>query len=89
MLRINLSSSNQGNRIYNKEIMHLNEIFMKFKTICDNLTVIQNPVFDEDKTIKLSQCLLIKKKKNPQCLSKTYDVFITTMLLKPPFPTFN
>ena len=50
---------------------------MKFKTVCDNLAAIQKPVSDEDKTVQLSHCL-----------GKKHDVFITTMLSKPPFPTF-
>uniref|UniRef100_A0A2N9HGZ2 peroxidase n=1 Tax=Fagus sylvatica TaxID=28930 RepID=A0A2N9HGZ2_FAGSY len=43
-----------------------------------NLATIQKPVSDEDKTIQLSHCLGAK-----------YDVFVTTMLSKPPFPMFN
>jgi hypothetical protein len=51
---------------------------MQFKSICDSLAAIQKPVSDEDKTVQLSHCL-----------GKKYEVFNTTMLSKPPFPTFN
>ncbi len=55
------------------------ELYLRnFKSICDSLAAIQKPVFDEDKTIQISHCLGTK-----------YDVFVTTMLSKPPFPTFN
>ena len=46
--------------------------------ICDSLAAIQKPVPDEDKIVQFSHCL-----------GKKYDVFVTTMLSKPPFPTFN
>jgi hypothetical protein len=49
-----------------------------FKSICDSLAAIQKPVSDEDKTIQISHYLGTK-----------YNVFVTTMLSKPPFPTFN
>uniref|UniRef100_A0A2N9I3R3 Reverse transcriptase Ty1/copia-type domain-containing protein n=1 Tax=Fagus sylvatica TaxID=28930 RepID=A0A2N9I3R3_FAGSY len=61
-----------------KEGTSLGEYLMQFKSICDNLAAIQKPVSDEDKTVQLSHCL-----------GKKYEVFNTTMLSKPPFPTFN
>uniref|UniRef100_A0A2N9F269 Reverse transcriptase Ty1/copia-type domain-containing protein n=1 Tax=Fagus sylvatica TaxID=28930 RepID=A0A2N9F269_FAGSY len=61
-----------------KEGTSLGEYLMQFKSICDSLAVIQKPVSDEDKTVQLSHCL-----------GKKYEVFNTTMLSKPPFPTFN
>jgi hypothetical protein len=38
----------------------------------------QKPISNEDKTVQLSHCL-----------GKKYDFFFTTMLSKPPFPTFS
>ena len=43
-----------------------------------HLAAIQKPISDEDKIVQLSHCL-----------GKKYEVFNTTMLSKPPFPTFN
>jgi hypothetical protein len=61
-----------------KDSVSLDIYLRNFKSICDSLAAIQKPVSDEDKTIQLSHCL-----------GKKYDVFVTTMLSKPPFPTFN
>jgi hypothetical protein len=60
-----------------KENISLDNYLRNFKSICDSLAAIQKPVSDEDKTIQQSHCLGTK-----------YDVFVTTMLSKPPFPTF-
>ena len=60
-----------------KENISLDNYLRNFKSIFDNLAAIQKLVSDEDKTIQLSHCLGTK-----------YDVFVTTMLSKPPFPTF-
>jgi len=49
-----------------------------FKSICGNLVAIQKPISYEDKPVQLSHCL-----------GKKYDVFVTTMMSKPPFPTFS
>uniref|UniRef100_A0A2N9I9N7 CCHC-type domain-containing protein n=1 Tax=Fagus sylvatica TaxID=28930 RepID=A0A2N9I9N7_FAGSY len=61
-----------------KDNVSLDTYLRNFKSICDSLAAIQKSVSDEDKTIQLSHCLGTK-----------YDVFVTTMLSKPPFPTFN
>ena len=61
-----------------KDNVSLDTYLRNFKSICDSLVAIQKSVSDEDKTIQLSHCLGTK-----------YDVFVTTMLSKPPFPTFN
>uniref|UniRef100_A0A5B6YY77 Retrotransposon Copia-like N-terminal domain-containing protein n=1 Tax=Davidia involucrata TaxID=16924 RepID=A0A5B6YY77_DAVIN len=61
-----------------KENTSLAAYLVQFKTICDSLAAIQKPVSDEDKTVQLSHGL-----------GKKYDIFVTTMLSKPPFPTFN
>jgi hypothetical protein len=60
------------------ESTSLGDYLTVFKSICDNLAAIQKPISDEDKTVQLSHCL-----------GKKYDVFVTTMLSKPPFPTFS
>uniref|UniRef100_A0A2N9I850 Reverse transcriptase Ty1/copia-type domain-containing protein n=1 Tax=Fagus sylvatica TaxID=28930 RepID=A0A2N9I850_FAGSY len=61
-----------------KDEVSLGDYLMQFKSICDSLAAIQKPVADEDKTVQLSHCL-----------GKKYEVFNTTMLSKPPFPTFS
>jgi hypothetical protein len=60
------------------ESTSLGDYLTVFKSICDNLAAIQKPISNEDKTVQLSHCL-----------GKKYDVFVTTMLSKPPFPTFS
>jgi hypothetical protein len=60
------------------ELTSLGDYLILFKSICDNLAAIEKPIYDEDKTVQLSHCL-----------GKRYDVFVTTMLSKPPFPTFS
>uniref|UniRef100_A0A2N9HKR1 Reverse transcriptase Ty1/copia-type domain-containing protein n=1 Tax=Fagus sylvatica TaxID=28930 RepID=A0A2N9HKR1_FAGSY len=61
-----------------KDEVSLGDYLMQFKSICDSLAAIQKLVADEDKTVQLSHCL-----------GKKYEVFNTTMLSKPPFPTFS
>jgi len=60
------------------ESTSLGDYLIHFKSICDNLAAIEKPISDEDKTVQLSHCIV-----------KKYDVFVTTMLSKPPFPTFS
>jgi hypothetical protein len=60
------------------ESTSLGDCLIHFKSICDNLATIEKPISDEDKTVQLSHCI-----------GKKYDVFVTIMLSKPPFPTFS
>jgi len=60
------------------ESTSLDDYLILFKSICDNHAAIDKPISDEDKAVQLSHCL-----------GKKNDVFVTTMLSKPPFPTFS
>ncbi|KAK9215471.1 hypothetical protein WN944_007476 [Citrus x changshan-huyou] len=58
--------------------LKLEDFLKKFKGICNNLTAIGKPLFDEDKVFQLARALGPK-----------YANFKTAMLTKPPYPSMK
>lgn len=56
----------------------LSEYIKNLKKIFDGLAAIQKPVADDDKEIYMSRGL-----------GNNYNIFVTSMLAKPPFPSYS